>query len=219
MPKSLSELNLKEEVLPTAGQPLDDLPVFGQFTPPPQPGAFRFKLPADLNNIWDLYTVDGKGDRISAVFDQNNPLLIVQSPGGKHNTEPFQTRLNNNERPRGKGGSGGTHSDLDYLLAAFDPKQPKPKSNREYIERVKVQGGKEFGADIRLSWRCGEQRNIRVRDQSGAVVEVENKKGCGTGYYQEDVKKNEAGEFPLEIQCGKCGALLRAFANIDNLRA
>jgi hypothetical protein len=51
------------------------------------------------------------------------------------------------------------------------------------------------------------------------VQVVEGKKGCGEAYYQEDVPKNADGQVPYEIQCGQCGALLRAFANLDNLRS
>ena len=44
MGKSLQDLGLKDEVLPTAGQALADLPEFGSFREPPQPGAYRFQL-------------------------------------------------------------------------------------------------------------------------------------------------------------------------------
>jgi hypothetical protein len=223
MPKSLNDLQLKDEPLPTAGQPLDDLPSFGSVAPPPQPGAYRFRLPGDLTTVWDVLTFAAANgqpakERVQMILDQNHPLLIVQSPGGKENNNPFQTRLNNNERPRGRQGSLGLHSDLDYVIAAFDPKRSKPKSNREYIEVIRTYGGKEFGADIRWSWGCSKERNIRVMDKDKNIVEVENKKGCGERYYQEDVEKQPNGEFPLQIQC-TCGAMLRAFGNLDNIRA
>ena len=218
MAKTLTDLKLKDEPLPTAGQSLDDLPQFGGFPPPPQPGSYRFRLPSDLSSIWDVFTPDAaKGERVVAIFDQATPLFTVVSPGGKTNGQPFQTRLNNNERPRGKGGAGGTHSDFDYLLAAFDPAQPKPKSNREYIERIRQLAGREFGGDIRWSWRCSKDRNIRVVDLSGATQEVEGKKGCGEAYYQEDVDRQPNGEYSQQLRC-KCGAILRAFANLDNIR-
>ena len=51
------------------------------------------------------------------------------------------------------------------------------------------------------------------------VQVVEGKKGCGEAYYQEDVPKSADGQVPYEINCGNCGALLRAFANLDNLRS
>ena len=222
MGKSLSELNLKEETLPTAGESLDNLPQFGQFAPPPQPGAFRFRLPNDLTRIWDTFEAPNKtpATRVSAQFDAQSPLLIIQSPGGRYDNEPFQTKLNNNERPRGK--DKMLASDLDYLIAAIEgPKTPKPTSNAGYLQKVQTYRGKEFGADIRWSWRCGENPNIRVKNDAGDTVEVPDKKGCGESYYQEDVenlRNPETREWPLEISC-KCGAVLRAFGNIDNIRA
>lgn len=223
MPKSLADVmaQLKDEQLPTAGQMLEDLPQFGGFAPPPQPGTFRFKLPTDLTGCFDLFEAsDGqgrtKGQRVNLILDQHAPLLIVQSPQKRYDGEPFQTRLNNNERNRGKAGAGGQHSDLDYLLYAFEPGTPKPKNNAGYLERVKKFGGREFTADIRWSWGCSTDRNIRVPDASGQLQEVE-KKGCGARYYQEDQKKDPSGEYPLQIRC-TCGASLRAFGNLDNVR-
>jgi len=220
MGKSLSDLNLKEETLPTAGQGLDDLPQFGQFAPPPQPGPFRFKLPADLTNLYDTFEVNGKTPptRISMVFDAQAPLIIVASPGGRYNNEPFQTKLNNNERARGK--DKKMVSDMDYLIAAVEgPSGQRPSSNGGYIQKVRTYGGKEFGADLRWSWRCSEGRNIRVKNEAGETVEVPDKKGCGESFYQEDVQnlKKPDGEWPLEISCS-CGAVLRAFGNLDNIR-
>jgi hypothetical protein len=221
MSKSIQELAglLKDEALPTAGETLDDLPTFGGFTPPPPPGAYRFKLPSDLSAIWDLIDVPDKNppQRVRANFDRDHPLLITQSPQGKSNGEPFETRLTNNERGRGKG-KEVTASDMDYLLRALGEKG-KPKTNKEYMQVVQRYGGKEFGADLRFSWRCSKDRDIRARDTQGQVQVVEGKKGCGESYYQEDVPKGGDGAVPYEITCGQCGALLRAFANLDNLRS
>lgn len=221
MGKSLAELagELKDEVLPTSGQDLDDLPTFGTFTPPPPPGAYRFQLPGDMSALYEPFDTPEltPPQRVRISFDRDHPLLITQSPGGKSNNEPFETRLSNKERKRGKGGEV-VASDADYLLRALGEKV-KPKSNREYIQIFSRQGGKTFGADLRYSWKCSKDRDIRARDSAGQVQVVEGRKGCGESYYQEDVPKNAAGEVPYEIQCGKCGALLRAFANLDNLRS
>jgi hypothetical protein len=221
MGKTLQELagELKDEVLPTSGQDLDDLPTFGSFAPPPPPGAYRFQLPSDLSSVWDLFDVADKTppQRVKITFDRDHPLLIIQSPQGKSNGEPFETRLTNNERSRGKDKSV-VASDLDYLLRALGSKT-KPKSNREYMTVVQSNAGKQFGADLRYSWRCSKDRDIRARDGAGQVQVVEGKPGCGESYYQEDVPKTADGSVPYEIQCGGCGALLRAFANLDNLRS
>jgi hypothetical protein len=221
MGKSIQELasTLKEEALPTGGEGLDDLPVFGGFTPPPPAGAYRFALPQDLSAIWDVFDTPEKTppQRVKAQFDRDHPLVIVQSPHGKSNGEPFETRLTNNERKRGKGGAV-VASDLDYLLRALG-ETVKPKSNRECMAMVQRHGGKQFGADIRYNWRCSPDRDIRYRDAQGAVQVQEGKKGCDARYYEEDVPKNADGSVPYEINCGQCGALLRAFANLDNLRS
>jgi hypothetical protein len=221
MGKSLQDLGLKDEALPTAGQALADLPEFGTFREPPQPGSYRFQLPDDLSAIWDVYDTPAKQppQRIRAMFDKDHPLLIVQSPGGKMNNEPFETRISNEERSRGKDKSI-VASDMDYLLRALKVTQ-KPGSNRAYIDAMKLQAKKQFGADIRFSWKCSDSRNIRVRDAQGAVQEVEGRKGCNTAFYQEDLPnggKDASGNVPTQIQC-TCGALLRAFANLDNIRS
>jgi hypothetical protein len=220
MSKSIQELagQLKDEKLPTAGQELDDLPTFGGFTPPPPPGAYRFELPKDLNAVWDLFDVPDKKppQRVRLTFDRDHPLLIIQSPKNASNGEPFETRLTNNERGRGKD-KAVTASDLDYLLRALK-ETAKPETNREYMTTVQKHAGQQFSADLRYSWRCGKDRDIRARDAQGQVQVVEGKKGCGESYYQEDVPKGPDGQVPYEITCGQCGALLRAFANLDNLR-
>ena len=221
MAKSLDQLGLKDEALPTAGADLADLPEFGTFTPPPPPGAYRLKLPADLSTVYDVFDVDGKGQRIRVIFDRDHPLVITQSPKGTSNGLPFETRLSNNERPRGKKGSGVLASDLDYLLRALGDKT-KPGSNRGYIDALKKHQGQEFGADITYSWVCSESRDIRVAPSGGGTPQVvEGHKGCGTKYYEGDVPaamKNADGSLPYELTC-QCGARLRAFANLDNFRS
>ena len=219
MGKSLEELGLVAEKLPTAGQDLADLPEFGAFDPPPQPGPFRFKLPQDVSAIYDVFDTPNLpgGKRVRADFDREHPLLIVQSLGAKYNGQPFQTRIANNERNRGKKGSGVVASDWDYLNKALG-ETVKPDTNAGYIQMMKKHAGKEFGADIRYSWSCSQERDIRARDGEGAVKPVEGTKGCGAKFYAEDVPKNPDGTTPYEITC-TCGALLRAWANLDNLRA
>jgi hypothetical protein len=220
MSKSLDQLGLKDEALPTGGGDLSDLPEFGSFTPPPPPGAYRFKLPADLSAIYDVFDTADKGQRVKAIFDKDHPLVITQSKNGTKNGEPFETRITNNERPRGKKGSGVVASDWDYLLRALGEKI-KPTSNRGYIDTLKKFGGKEFGADLTYSWACSTERDIRVANpQGGAPQVVEGHKGCGEKFYEGDIQpamKNADGTMPLQITCS-CGALLRAFANLESFR-
>jgi len=215
--KSLQELQLKEEALPTANQTLEDLPNLGGFTPPPPAGNYRFKLPGDMSSIWDAFDAMDKNpsQRVRANFDRDHPLLITQSPGGKSNGEPFETRVTNNERGRGKGRSV-VASDMDYLLRALGEKG-KPTSNRGYIQTLQKYAGKEFGGEIRYSWRCNKERDIRIKTPDGQYQVIEGRKGCGEAFYQDDQPKNADGSVPSEITC-PCGANLRAWANLDNMR-
>jgi len=172
-----------------------------------------------LNAVWDLFDVPDKTppQRVRMVLDRDHPLLIVQSPGGKNNNEPFETRLTNNERPRGKDRSV-VASELDYLLRALGEKG-KPKSNREYMTMIQKHAGREFGADIRYSWTCSKEREKRAKDQNGAFTKIEGSHGCGEKYYQEDVPKDANGQVPFEVMCSACGNWMNAWANLDNLRS
>lgn len=214
--KSLHELGLKEEALPTTVQNLDDLPEFGAFRIPPQPGDYRFRLPADLSSVWEVYDGrDGKGQRVRAIFDRDHPLVIVQSTNPQYLNEPFECRISNEERARGK--NGVIASDMQFLLRALGEKV-SPANNRAYITTLLPYAGKDVGATLSYSWRCNDQRNIRVRDEAGNVQEAEQK-GCGAGYYYpRDVQKGEDGLVPTEITC-TCGALVRCFANLDSFRS
>jgi len=227
--KSLQDLGLKDEELPTAGQMLDELPEFGARTPLPQPGTFRLKLPADLSRSWDTIDVTKNNvasQRVKLIFDKDNPLLIVQSLGGRYDGQPLETGLTNNERARGS--SGIVASDLHYLIKAFGEKAV-PKNNVGWIRLVNTFGGKEFGADWTFSWNCGEHRDIYVPDGQGGSQKVDGKKGCGWRYYVGDgqpnpnkkigyIAKPQGADYPTDIQCS-CGALVRAFGNLDNIRA
>lgn len=220
MSKSLDQLGLKNEALPTAGGDLADLPEFGNFQPPPPPGPYRFKLPADMSAIYDVFDVDGKGQRVKVIFDRDHPLIITQARKADLIGQPFETRLTNNERERGKKGSGIVASDWDYLLRGLGEKV-KPANNREYIAALRKHQGKEFGSDLTYSWGCSRERDIRVVPPAGgAPVVVENHKGCGEKYYESDIPqnlKNADGTPPHELTCS-CGARLRAFANLENFR-
>lgn len=229
MGKSLQELNLKDEPLPEMN--FEDMPEFGSWTPPPQPGkGFRFKLPADLTDVWDVFDAKGDVQRVRAEFDSTHPLLIIAGPGIDPKAPvPFQTRISNATRPRGK--DKIEISDMDLLLRALGQTGSRPRNNKGYIEAVKAHFGKEFTADISYSWICSDSRNVRVRNADGQIVEVENQKGCGRNYYeaektQDNTKK--ATRMPDgtygEVVCGgydgrPCGNVIRPFANLDSIRA
>ena len=219
MGKSLQDLGLANETLPGSDVSFDDMPEFGGFTPPPQPGAYRFKLPTNLNTIWDTIPAEktrDMGPRVKAQFDQDAPLTIVASPGNTLNGDPYQTTITNVPRKRGK--DQVLVSDMDLLLRALGTTK-KPTSNREYITALQAHPGAEFGADIEWSWYCNPNRSIYIDDGQGGSAEHPDKQGgCGKRYYQKDVAslKTEAG-YPLRISC-QCGAIVRGFSNATNFR-
>ena len=216
--KGLHDLALKDEQLPA--QVYDDLPEFGSFTPPPQPGRYRFKLPMDLTKVFEAFDTT-KGQRLRFIFDKDAPLTITQSPQGKLNGDTFYTRLSTFERKRGDVET----SDADYLLKGLGEKS-KPTTLKGYAEKLMAHRGGEFGAEVTYQWFCNDKKNIWVVDQAGKRTEVENTPGCGKGYYQHDktrkveqqIARQEDGTYPLEILCA-CGAVVRAFANLDNITA
>lgn len=216
----------------------------GTFQDPPQPGSFRFELPKDMSQIWETFQHDkckNPGKRIRAKFDDSFPLTIVQSPLKKYDGLPFTTSLSNAERKRGKkdDATAPEVSDMDYLLRDAFGLETKPATNVAYAQEMIKHAGEQFGADLELSWRCNESRNIRVDNGAGGTTEVPNQKGCGTAYYQKDVLKvkenpgnipefldtgarnpeydNLPEIFPIRITC-QCGAQVRAFANLTRYR-
>lgn len=213
--KSLQELDLKDEKFPELAY--EDAPEFGGFAEPPQPGPKRFRIPADLSRVWEVYDVDGKGQRLRAKFDQDAPFVITQSTFPSEVNETFETRISNQERPRGKDKQYEV-SDMDYLLKGLG-ETARPKGNRAYIDTLKKYAGKEFAAEVTFSFSCRKDKNIRVLDAAGKANEVENHPGCGKKYYQKDIAslKNGEGKYPTSINC-ECGANLRAFANLENFR-
>jgi hypothetical protein len=201
---------------------------FGASQPPPQPGAFRFRLPKPLPDAaFDKVNSETYGERAKVKFDDNAPLLIVQSPKSVYNGEPFNTTITNVPRPRDKE-KKVIASDWDYLNQALGFVS-RPKSNWEYCTALQAKAGEgaEFNADIEWSWQCRADRPARFSDGQGGRGEQTNAEtgqpqlGCGRRYYQNKVSKvqDEAGEsvFPLYIAC-ECGADIRAFANLSRFR-
>lgn len=225
-PKSLHELELVDEVLPE--EPLDDLPEFTGFTPPPQPGVgYRWKLPDMTGSIYEPYESKA-GMRLRVLFDRDHPLMILKSPGGRYNGDTFQTQMSNERRGRGKD-KAVEASDIDYLLKALGFKsRPADGANKAYADVLGKLSGREFTSDLQFSWNCNAAREIYVLDPStGKSVKKEGTMGCGRRYYQADrttkpdqmiPKDKVTGEYPVELKCS-CGAVVRAFANLDNMRA
>lgn len=230
----ISDLKLVNEQV---GEALDYASMpdqMGSFTPPPQPGPYRFKFPKDLSGVWEVFDhTNGKppGQRISAQFDDAHPLTIVQSPGGVEDGNPFQTKISNAERKRGKKDDADAPfiSDMDYIFRDVWGIMAKPKTNKAYADEFQKHAGTEFGADVSWSWRCNPKRNVFVSNGQGGSTEVEGQPGCGTAYYEKDIKgteymvpanpedPNSPKVYPLRITC-QCGATVRAFANLGVFR-
>jgi hypothetical protein len=225
---SLNDLKLSAKPLGDSAPDFDSIPAErGSFTPPPQPGAYRFALPKAISNFDVIHTND-YGERINVIFDASTPLVIVQSPAKTHDGEAYQTRLSNVPRARGK--EKILVSDLDYLLKALG-EPGKPKSNQAYAQAIIKHAGQEFGADQEFSYSCNPKRAARFRMDDGTLGTVEDpssplegddaglKAGCGARYYQNDVPKVD-GLQPLEITCSnpECGAVVRAFGNLRNFK-
>ena len=224
--KGLNELELREEEAPALNY--DDVPEFGGWAPPPQPGPYRFRTPADMSALYELY--DGKENKqfVRVLFDKDAPLVIVKALDPKVVGTPFQTRISNEPRPRGK--DKVEVSDADLLLKATGEKE-RPKGNKAFIDRMTTKANVEFGADISYNWNCSETRKMRVIETQADgstknIEDPEGRNGCGRKYYQEShtkkpeqqIKKLADGSYPYEIQCS-CGNVVRAFANLENLRS
>lgn len=227
----IQELGLTTEQV---GQALDYTSMpdqMGSFTPPPQPGAYRFRLPKDLTSIWEVFDhLKGNppGKRLRAKFDDSHPLTIIQSPGGTRDGEPFQTSLSNAERRRGKKDDATAPfiSDMDYINRDVWGLTSKPAGgNAGYATEFMKHGDGEFSADVEWNWFCNDKKPIYADNGQGALTEVPNQMGCGTSFYQKDIEKVSADpanpespkEFPLRITC-TCGANVRAFANLTRYR-
>ena len=231
---SLSDLKLSKKPLGDDID-LDKIPTErGTFNPPPQPGVYRFKLPAKIDNF-DVFQTAKYGERVAVVFDADAPLVITQSKGKAHNGEDYTTRLNNVPRPRGK--EGILVSDLDYLLKALGVALPpaKTRTNLDYVKAVVSIAGKEFSAEQEFSYRCDPRRAARFYADDGSLTTIDETRsaedlaalgleplngddaglqgGCGKRYYQSAVPKIE-GQQPTEISCTVCGATIRAFGNL-----
>ncbi len=212
---SLKELNLTNDSI---GDDVDyaNLPKVGAYAPPLPPGKYRFRLPTKLGDIWEKVTSKEK-DYLNAIFDQNAPLVVVQSKDNTFNGDPFTSRVSN--VPRGRGKDKLMISDMDYLLKTLGS-TTKPKSNPEYAKALISFAGKEFDATVEWQWSCNPNKDIYVDDGNGSSVPVEGKKGCGARFYQNQVEKVD-GKVPERITCSgtsadgsECNASLRAFPQL-----
>lgn len=227
---SLEDLGLGKDQL--EGAEFDQIPEnIGQsFPDPPQPGKYRFRLPAAgvMKTIWAKVQSEKHGERINAIFADDSALIIVQSPNGEHDGEEFRWRCSNVPRERTK--EKILVSDMDLLLRALGVTQ-RPKTNAAYAQALIKCAGREFGADNEFSYNCNPTKEIYVDDGAGGQQKIDGQMGCGARYYQRDVPKvlsdpNDPASpkvYPLRITCsgadGACGASVRAFPNLTAFKA
>ena len=217
----------------------------GEFREPPQPGAYRFQVPAALESCFDVIDVaqrDGESkvilgadqkpvtyQRVNLILDGPNALTIVQSPGGKIDGEPFSTRISNIERPRfvGKNVPTVKVSDMTYLLRAKAPEQ-RPRLNGEFIAlALQVLPSQQFSADIEWNGYCNPKNDAYFAFQNEKKETIyepardegatENRKGCGNRIYQSKWPHDATG-YAARAQC-ECGAFIRPFAQLVRFKA
>jgi hypothetical protein len=209
---SINDLGLGNDAL--EGADFDSIPEnIGQpYADPPQPGKYRFKLPASMATIWTVVESEKHGTRINGIFDNDAPLEIVQSPNKAMNGEEFTYRISNVPRERTK--EKILVSDMDLLLRALGETK-RPATNKAYAQALMKYAGKEFGATVEFSYNCNANRDAYWDDGQGGQQKVEGRSGCGSRYYMRDVAKVD-GVQPVRITCSnpECGASIRAFPNL-----
>ena len=181
----------------------------------PQPDRYRFKLPDDLNGVWEIVQTADKGQRVRSVFGDGYELRIVHGPKAG---DRLKWRVDNVESPRGKDRINA--SNMAFLLVKGLKHQGPLRTNTSYVEALKAHAGKEFSADLTWTATCSQTRDIF---KDGAVVT--GVKGCGQRYAIRGYKRRNGGEvltiprnshgFMQRFDCS-CGALLSAWPDLSN---
>lgn len=217
----LDSLKLNDEGI--SEDDFDKMPTgLGAFTPPPQPGTYRFRLPhgkAIFGSFETLATPD-QGQKIVAVLNEE-AALRNESLGG----EKYNARVSNRTRLI-KGDT--VVSDMGMLLKAVGVR-PEPNehgiiTNAAYGKALVEAAEKVFLADHSLTASCNETRPIYKDGQT-----VEGTKGCGQRYAVEGysrrnggvvlaIPRTEDGKVALRFAC-KCGAELRCFGELRGYRS
>lgn len=229
--------------------PYENIPEeLGAFKPVPQPGSFRFRIPASIDDCFDTVEIaqfEGEGDQrkpimrdgkpvtktyIQLVFDRDKALAIVQSKGGVYDGEDYSTRISNVPRNRFAGkGVKVQVSDLTYLLRALDP-TARPVDNEQFVHAcLAALPGREFGADIEWSGYCNPKKDAMFPfegTEPGSIVyetstpegASEPQKGCGAKVYQSDWPK-VGGLYAERATCPGCNASIRPFGQLARFRA
>ncbi len=195
----------------------------GQFQPMLQPGTYIFQLPATIEpKQFEQFQVPDQGPTLRLNFKDDKALKNLTTG------DSFSTQLNNMTITRGKKGEEKTGDDLAYLIRAVGGMLPPNAGNKTYATELQKHGGKKFKADSVISARCNPKSDIYKDGQP-----VSGRKGCGQKFDMRayDIKNGvNAGKKVLAIQRDKegvwaegvlcpCGAEVRAFANLTNIRS
>jgi hypothetical protein len=222
----LDELGLTEDKIEIP----DEVPEqMGNFFPPPQPATYTFRLPEDLGEVWDTFETDA-GQRISARFDRDYPLHIVDSPDGSYNgTTLMGVSISNSERARGR--EKVMVADMYYLIQALykDEDMPDLGNNPAFAKALINKAGAKFKADVEWSARCSESSDMWVTGPDGNAVQEPGTPGCGKSFYTSTsdsaarIPQDENGHFLDRFECALTGcdggACLRAFPRLSRFKA
>jgi hypothetical protein len=205
---NINELGLIDE--PVEVDPTDLPDPVGGVRNLPQPGTYRFRLPATVSESYSTVQTVERGQRILADFSGEHSLIMV--PSG----QPFSARISNVER---KIKDKLTSDMASLLVQAFGWKDPLPNS-KAYIHALNEQAGKEFIADVEWQSNCSPKREIfkDSKVQKGVM-------GCGARFAMRSYPRKDGGEvyqipkaaggaWVDEFSCPKCGAIVRAFGQL-----
>lgn len=240
---TLEELGLKDEVLPqTAPEQIPD--EYSGAAPPPYPGVYTFRLPADMGKIWKKYDVKldeagypvwgdelaalgdkaKAGERLGAAFRDDAALVITNSVDGSYVNEAFNWHLTSFESRRGKRDdpTAPRVSDSYYLLVALGSTNPQPKTNKELVAELMKFAGREFKAKLEWETNCNPNADAYFADDAGNVATAvdesgANYQGCGTKHFMSDWPKDETGRY-LDRKTCTCGAALRPFGRLRQFK-
>lgn len=218
---NLNDLPLNEDKIPDVV--VEDQPVFGTYTPPPQPGTYVFRLPppAAIFNCFEVDETEDQGQRLRASL-REEAALLNETLG-----EPYGTNISNRVRYM-KGKEEGDRvavSDMAMLLNAVKS-YPENSTNTAYGHALVAAGGKRFKADHTLTANCNPKRDIYR-----AGSQIKGTKGCGWKYavepYQDGqgrqvraIPKDANSLVSLRFAClnPKCTAELRAWGQLRGIR-
>lgn len=217
---SINDLNLTDEESVEVAPAEQPRQISSVRFPLPKPGVHRFRLPADMSQIWDTVSGD-KGQRIRANFE-DEAALLVEDLGD----QPFRTSITSIERARDKAKTKFV-SDMSYLLVALEDLSA-PKKSTEFIKALSSHAEESFKADVEWKAYCSPQNDI-FKEIEGKLTKVDGQKGCGQEYKMRsytkgngenvaEIPRHDDGSWAEVFECG-CGASLRCRGELSNFRS